>query len=223
MKRILRFVSLFLILMVIVGCAFSSNETPESKPTVVVIITEGHENEMSEPEQVVEEESISEQQRLATENLMPQYDNYVAAQKEKAKPVRGEGIEPAFFGYHLIAYHKEDGDSRYVLKPFTVTTDGRIFLSETQVQGIELQPGDVQDLVANEYLSQGLDLLVPDGNGGEEKAMMILKEFIDGAIGENDFEIGVIGYMFIFGELGAEECLLLSVGPAGEGFVAYQQ
>jgi len=53
--------------------------------------------------------------------------------------------------------------------------------------------------------------------------MMILKEFIDGAIGENDFEIGVIGYMFIFGELGAEECLLLSVGPSGEGFVAYQK
>jgi len=169
MKRILRFFPLFLILMVIVGCAISSNELPESKPTVVVIITEGQENEVSEPVQVVEEESISEQQRLATENLMPQYDNYVAAQKEKAKPVRGEGIEPAFFGYHLIAYHKEDGDSKYVLKPFTVTTDGRIFLSETQVQGIELQPGDVQDLVANEYLSQGLDLLVPDGNGGEEK------------------------------------------------------
>ena len=222
MKRILRLFPLFLILMVIVGCAISSNETPESKPTVIVIITEGQE-EVSEPEQVVEEESISEQQRLATENLMPQYDNYVAAQKEKAKPVRGEGVEPAFFGYHLIAYHKEDGDSRYVLKPFTVTTDGRIFLSETQVQGVELQPGEVQDLVANEYLSQGLDLLVPDGNGGEEKAMMILKEFIDGAIGENDFKIGLIGYMFIFGELGSEECLMLSVGPAGEGFVAYQK
>ena len=53
--------------------------------------------------------------------------------------------------------------------------------------------------------------------------MMILKEFIDAAIGENDFEIGLIGYTFIFGELGSEDCLLLSVSPSGEGYVAYQK
>lgn len=223
MKRILRLVSLFFILMVILGCAFTSKETPASKPTVVVIITDGQENEVSEPAPVIVEESTSDQQRLATENLMPQFDNYVTSQKEKDKPVRGEGVEPVFFGYHLIAYHKADGDSKYVLKPFTITPDGRVYLSETQVQGVELQPGEVQDLVANEYLSQGLDLFIPDGKGGEEQAMMILKEFIDGAIGENDFEIGLIGYTFIFGELGSEDCLLLSVSPSGEGYVAYQK
>ena len=211
MKRIIRLLLIFGVLIAVVGCTPGLEKVSESS----TMDTESNSNN--------EQNSVSVQQLDAMNNIKARYNDYVNTQEEKGEPVRGEGVEPVFFGYHLIAYHKESGESRYMLKPFTVSFDGKVYLSETQVNGVELQKEDLQTLVADEYLSEGLDLIVPDGKGNEETAISILKSYIDENLGNNDYKIGVIGYVYIFGDFGSPDCLLLSILPKGEGYVAYQQ
>lgn len=211
------------VLLIIALCIVFSSCSSGVSPQPIVTDTDGSAN--AGETATVEDSLISKNEEAARTGIMDVYEAYVQKQTEKGEPVRGAGSDPIFFGYHLLAYHKVSGEDRYVLKPFTVTPNGEIYLSETQIEGLELKSEDMESLVSEEYLSRGLDLIVPDVMGGEETAQDDLKSFLNSSLGENDYEVGILGYVFLFGELGEDDCLLLSASPLDFqlSYVKYQK